>query len=404
VLFNKINFSDKLSRKLLIAFVAITTATVITTINVQSVFKKSSESILTVLNAHQLIREIGLADSNIANSGQLVKSLEKAFHDVDSIITKLQNLNNQFTTISQNIAGSPVEAERHNLAKFLQAGNKFHTAIERLIKSKTAIIPYIVVYNGSQESLPNVLGRQELNILRLQSLLDKEGDRANIVDALLRDVESDIKWLQYYRSSDPDLQRGFTEIRNGYASLAPLLPYLKSISTGKETVIQNREKTDSLTSDIKHLIAVYNTFREDMTAKYEERQRNYRKNETHINLLYEDTLRQITSIQNTLENDLLVHSAVDMKEALSYSRKLVWIFSLLAIVLTVTLSLYVLMEIKKAFRDLENRSSELFVMNTVLKHEIDKREQAQNRLKSSEERYALAARGANDGLWDWKLD
>ncbi len=38
-----------------------------------------------------------------------------------------------------------------------------------------------------------------------------------------------------------------------------------------------------------------------------------------------------------------------------------------------------------------------------INHEIHERKQAEEKLRISEERYALAARGANDGLWDWDL-
>jgi len=49
------------------------------------------------------------------------------------------------------------------------------------------------------------------------------------------------------------------------------------------------------------------------------------------------------------------------------------------------------------------RTVELLNANNQLKQEIIERQFAEESLRRSEERYSLAARGANDGLWDWDL-
>ncbi|MBV9385049.1 MAG: diguanylate cyclase [Chroococcidiopsidaceae cyanobacterium CP_BM_ER_R8_30] len=51
----------------------------------------------------------------------------------------------------------------------------------------------------------------------------------------------------------------------------------------------------------------------------------------------------------------------------------------------------------------QERTTELTKINASLQAEINKRQQIEKSLRESEERYALAARGANDGLWDWNL-
>lgn len=49
------------------------------------------------------------------------------------------------------------------------------------------------------------------------------------------------------------------------------------------------------------------------------------------------------------------------------------------------------------------RTADLDRMNRVLRAEVEERRRAEADLRLSEERYAIAAESANDGLWDWDL-
>ncbi|MBR8831795.1 MAG: Sensor histidine kinase RcsC [Chroococcopsis gigantea SAG 12.99] len=52
----------------------------------------------------------------------------------------------------------------------------------------------------------------------------------------------------------------------------------------------------------------------------------------------------------------------------------------------------------------DDRTKELVLANESLAQEINRRQKIEKILRESEERYALAVSGTNDGLWDWDLD
>src|SRR5437870_528147 len=60
-------------------------------------------------------------------------------------------------------------------------------------------------------------------------------------------------------------------------------------------------------------------------------------------------------------------------------------------------------EITRLSQLVESLKDKLLQQQAELRSALEQRRQSEDALRSSEERYVLATRGANDGLWEWDI-